>query len=242
VRGPDAAWRFLVGGVADLVWPAVCPICDDFVERERRGLHTRCLSSLDPAPVLELHFEVGRAPVHALLADSESWFAVLHRVKYGGEFSLLDPVVDALVSALRRGGGVDERTVFVPVPDDPVRRRLRGGSVVAAVARRLAIESGGCYRDDLVCRRRSTESQTAQESDVARAANVRGIFGPSRLAELSSEARLVIVDDQATSGATIRAVAESAGIRGHPMAVLVLARARRTPRVLEASQRPRHLP
>lgn len=232
--------RTLMAGVADLVWPRVCPVCDEIVEGSEpiADLHSECLARLDPAPCLGLRFVApsrGVVPVHALLADRAEWFAVLHRVKYGGEFGLIDPFVDLLVAAVRAAGPVDPRWVVVPVPDDPVRRARRGGSVVGRVAARLACGLGVRCRDDLVRRRRGTESQTTRTDDTARRENVDGVYGVGRLCEIEDDARLLIVDDQATSGATTTAVAGAAGRRGHALAVLVLARAQRTPTGLDTS-------
>lgn len=226
--------RSWVAGASDFVWPPRCPVCGRVVEgaRETGSLHRACLAVLEPARSIPLRFDVGRAPVHALLADRAEWFALLHRVKYGGEFALVDPLVDAAAAALREGGGVPAPTIFVPVPDDPRRRRARGGSVVARIAGRLAHTLGAGVREDLLRRRRRTASQTTQADDGARERNVRGAFAVSRLAEIPSRTRLVLVDDQATSGATLRALLAVAALRGHACAVLVLARARRTPAIL----------
>ena len=224
----------VVGGAADLVWPPVCPVCDEAIEDpvSDRGLHRACFGRLGARRELPLAFAVGAAPVHALLADRPEWFGVLHRVKYGGEFGLLDPFVGALIDALRDGGSVDGNCVFVPVPDDPVRRRTRGGSVVAALAERLAAGTGARVRHDLVRRRGTRSSQTEQPDDAARERNVDGAFAVGRLAELPARTRLVLVDDQATSGATLTELLRVVGVRGHACAVVVVARARRTPDLL----------
>ncbi|PJK31363.1 ComF family protein [Minwuia thermotolerans] len=95
----------------------------------------------------------------------------------------------------------------VPVPLH--RRRLwrRRYNQAALLSRELAIRAGIGFLPDLLERRRPTRSQGGL-SATARRRNVRGAF---RLAEGAAErvrdARLVLVDDVYTTGATVEACA-----------------------------------
>lgn len=232
----------LIRGVLDLVWPPRCAVCDAWFEPPadswyevdgRAVMHHRCRERLGPATELVVRPHRDGTPVHALLADCPAWFAILHRVKYGGEAPVLAPWIDALVGAVLAGGGLPPRSVVAPVPDDPARLRQRGFSPVRRIAVALARASGARLRVDLVRRRRPAPSQTGRADDRARRRNVDGVFGVGRLAEIAVDAPVVLVDDQITSGATVAACADQLRTRGNPIAVVVLARARRAPRLLQ---------
>ena len=240
------AWRCVVDpvfrAITDLVWPAQCPVCGQWYESPtsawtecdgRPVLHRDCMLALEPAPRLEVVPAVLGFPVVALLQDSPAWFTILHRAKYGGEIGLLEPWAALCAEAIVAGGGLPHGTVLLPVPDDPGRRRSRGASPVTTLARGIASRLGVAVREDLIRRRRTAPSQTTLGDDGARARNVADLYGVGRLAEIPRERPLVLVDDQATSGSTLGAAARIAGARGNPLALLVLARAKRTPTVLQ---------
>jgi predicted amidophosphoribosyltransferase len=232
----------LLRGVLDLLWPPRCAVCDAWFEPPaeawfeidgRAVLHHRCRDRLEPATALTVRPRLDGTPVHALLADRPAWFAILHRVKYGGEATVLVPWIRALVDAVVAGGGLPPRSVVVPVPDDPARLRRRGYSPVRCIAMALARATDARLRIDLVRRRRPAPSQTGRPDDRARRRNVEGVFGVGRLAEIAVDAPVVLVDDQITSGATLAACVRALRTRGNPTAVVVLARARRAPRLLQ---------
>ncbi|HKK72255.1 MAG TPA: hypothetical protein VKA86_13635 [Candidatus Krumholzibacteria bacterium] len=232
----------LVRGFFDLIWPPRCPVCDDWFEppagawlevRGRAVLHRSCRDRLGPATELSIAAAAGATPVFALLADTPAWFAILHRVKYEGEGALLGPWIDSLVDAVAAGGGLPRGSVVVPVPDDPRRRRQRGFSPVRSIAGTLARATGVRLREDLVRRRFAAPSQTESPDDRARRRNVDRVFGVGRLAEICATDPIVLVDDQITSGATVGVCARLLRARGNPTAVVVLARARRAPRLLQ---------
>lgn len=169
-----------------------------------------------------------RPPGHAV----DAWAAagpfagtlreIVHAFKYEGHWSLARPL-----GALVRAAGaplLDAADMVVPVPLHPSRRRQRGFNQAEALARWLGPPVVAALR------RRAHAPPQASLPLAARRRNVRGafalaerelIFGwtslrlgvaPGRLRAAS----VVLVDDVATSGATLEACAavlKEAGVR-----------------------------
>lgn len=236
-------WLSATGRALDaLFYPAVCPVCGDDlfddVEIARScldprsvGVHPTCLALLRPSPSLVVRAgPTGEGTtVHALLEDGPQWFAVLHRIKYAGEFVLLRACARWLSDAIRAGGGLEAGALLVPVPDDPARRRARGFSPVGMLAHQLGHALGVQVHDGLLRRVRSVASQTELADDHARAKNLVGVLRTGDLAAVAPHRVLILIEDQVTSGATVAACLARLGARGHRMAVVALARAARTP-------------
>lgn len=240
---PRARWIVGAGHALDaLFYPALCPVCgqdlfDDlalgrsFRDPRSAGVHPACLVLLGPRPRLVVRAGpvVEGVAVHALLEDGPQWFAVLHRIKYAGEFVLVRSCARWLADAVRAGGGLGPRALLVPVPDDPARRRARGFSPVGMLARELGSMLAVEVHAGLLRRARSVPSQTQLRDDDARASNLVGVLRTGDLASIAPDRTLILVEDQVTSGATVAACLARLGARGHRIAVVALARAARTP-------------
>jgi len=139
--------------------------------------------------------------------------AAIHRLKYGSEPGLAADlgalVALELARDLARGVTVD---AIVPVPLHPSRATARGYDQAMLLARAVAARAGLPLRPAL---HRIGGGRPQVELDrTARAANIRGAF----VAEASSlkGLRVALVDDVATTGATLSdaaAAARSAGAR-----------------------------
>ncbi len=147
--------------------------------------------------------------------------------KHGGRRELALPLAAFLAEAWTRAGGPPPGAVLVSVPLHPLRRLERGYDQARLLgdelAQRLELEHVHALR-----RARWTPPQGAPGAR-SRAANVAGAFAlaPRHAARLAGRA-LWLVDDVVTSGATLRACAET--LRdARPLAVsgLCLARAER---------------
>jgi ComF family protein len=123
---------------------------------------------------------------------------IVHALKYGGRPSLARPLA-ALMGA--GGAGILEGAdAVVPVPLDPARLRRRGFNQA-----RLLAEGLGPPVLDALARTRPTPPQTGLPA-ARRHANVRDAFAVCRpVAGLT----LVLIDDVATTGATLHACARA---------------------------------
>ena len=155
----------------------------------------------------------GRLPLRAAGAHAGPLRAAVRRLKYGGEPGLAHDlgalVALELARDLARGVTVD---AVVPVPLHRSRAAARGYDQAALLAQAVASRTGLPLRPAL---HRIRGGRPQVELDrAARAANIRGAF----VAEASSlrGLRVALVDDVATTGATLldaAAAARAAGAR-----------------------------
>mgnify|MGYP001597276237 CR=1 FL=1 len=94
---------------------------------------------------------------------------------------------------------------IVPIPLHRAKRRLRGFNQAARLARRLSAATAIPTRENWLWRIRETETQT-RLTRGERASNVKGAFLCNDKAQLGG-ARVLLVDDVLTTGATAGACA-----------------------------------
>lgn len=207
--------RGVLGAVAnralDLALPAACAGC----RREGAALCSECVPALDarleawpgvpiglpadiPVPLLQLEW---CAPFTGVTRRA------LHALKYDGERRLAQPLGAAIARRWERAGvGGD---AFVPVPASPDRVRERGYDQAAL----LAGEAGKRLGLPVVQALERTRATTAQ-FDLDRAARASNLGGAFRVVARTPRTAvagrwLVLVDDVATTGATLAACART---------------------------------
>ena len=195
----------------ELCWQSVVPLeggCPRCGIPDHTGLCERCRQAPPP-------FISARSP---LLYGGQLAVAI-RLLKYSGRSYLARPLASLLGPALDLSG---PRPVVVPVPLHPRRLRRRGYNQAAVLALELARTTGLQVRHEGLVRRRDTHSQV-RLSRQARLQNLRGAF-LARPAAVRG-ARVLLLDDVMTTGATATACAEAlcdAGAR--QVRVLTLAR------------------
>jgi predicted amidophosphoribosyltransferase len=236
-----ALWQELT----DLVLPGGCAGCG--APRASRRLCEACRVVLSPSAVRRVRpapAPPGLPVVHAALPYADEARSVLLAHKERGALPLAEPLGAALAAAVRAAAGARSGPTLLLVPVPSARRSVaaRGHDPVRRIARAAAVvlrRAGEAARVVPVLRQRRAVADQAELSAAGRAANVRGALetvpGSSRL--LASDgprpARVVLVDDLITTGASLaeaaRAVAEHTGSR--PVAAVVAARGRNCQRV-----------
>jgi predicted amidophosphoribosyltransferase len=228
MRGGCATWPVAVSwparALVDLLWPECCALCGipagsapwapcgarvpGLRAWDLPHLCGRCQTRLVGEPRRhEVPLETGGSLlVAAGRAESQELVALAGALKYHGVrgaawgLAAVAAPAAALLSIPARGAA------FVPVPLHPARRRERGFNQADLLARLLAARLGWSTAERIVRRARPTPQQAKIASSLAaRHANVRGAFAAAP-APTGSPA-LFLVDDLATSGQTLTAVA-----------------------------------
>ena len=124
---------------------------------------------------------------------------LVHSLKFRGELALA-PLLAELLAACISGRNVD---CVIPVPLSAARLRSRGYNQALEIARHVARATGTRLATDQCERRRDPPAQ-AELPLTGRAKNVRGAFHCSRLV---AGARVAVLDDVMTTGATLDEIA-----------------------------------
>ena len=148
----------------------------------------------------------------------------LRRFKYNGGVWLLETLVDWLLALWRTCPPALRAADFITaVPLYPRRERERGYNQAALLGAQLAFRAGIPFRGRILRRNRSTATQTRLTA-AQRLHNVKGVFSVPWPRPVRG-ARIVLVDDVMTTGATVNECARTLhGAGAASVMVLTVAR------------------
>lgn len=218
IRVLAAAGAIALHLIAELIAPSRCAACDGPVRRTSLFCEA-CASTVE------------RTDITGVTTRAGSWVAAfeyggaiataISRLKYQDRSDLGPRLGRAMDHAARRFEGAID--LVVPVPLHPRRLSERGYNqaalLAAPVARRLGVplEAGAL-------RRVHETSQQVGRDRQSRLLNVDGVFAAHNRA-IAPDARILLVDDVRTTGATLHACARAFHQLGaHQVFALVLAR------------------
>ena len=210
--------RFLARACADFLFPPVCLGCD--AEIERGLVCLTCQSSLTASwlgvcsgcgrPLDRRAPRCGRCRipfclqrVRALGPYVPPFSRLVHALKYQQKTALARVLGEALVALVESDPELRRADVVCPVPLHPARLRERGYNQAALLADAVAAGTG-IARAELLRRVRNTRTQTMLADDRGRVENLSGAFR-TRSGSRVDGARVLLLDDVTTSGATLDA-------------------------------------
>ena len=187
----------------DILFPRRCVGCG------REGAFL-CPNCLDAMPRLTSDPGFRTAPDDPAALDSLiSAFAfegvlrqAVHQLKYHHLKGLAPLLATRLHTAI--SARLPEAEMIIPIPLHPARHRERGFNQAALLGHQLSKLTLVPISETTLRRTRHHPSQARAENLTARLENVRGAF---QSAGLSPGCRVILVDDVATSGATLNAAA-----------------------------------
>lgn len=185
----------------------LCPACQAQVHPVPRPVCIRCGQPV-AAPGQCDRCAAGQFHVSALRAAAiyaQPLRRVIHQFKYEGKPDLHEPLGQLLASYWRNRSVTVDLVAAVPLHEN--RRRARGFNQSELLATVLCRQAGlPLLQPDVLCRARDTEQQMSLKP-AERRANVQDAFcwtGPPL-----DGAKVLLVDDVATTGSTLEACAEA---------------------------------
>ena len=218
-----AALRAELGGLLDLFLPPACPLCGaEFIPSPSHPLCRPCLAGISPAasqrcPRCSLPYPSENGTDHLCerclrQPPAFSWVVAVgqyrdhlrdavHRFKYRGGIGLDRALGDLLAAAVTAERPDFRPDLLVPVPLHPGRLRQRTYNQALLLARHLARQWRLPVAARLLVRCRPTAPQQGLDA-AARRQNLRGAFA---LRSPVPAARVLLIDDVLTTGATAEA-------------------------------------
>lgn len=132
---------------------------------------------------------------------------LIHKMKYGGRWTLAERLARRLWDQPRIRKMVGEADVMVPIPLHFFRRMRRGFNQAGLVARVLA-ERGDRPVLQALSRTRNTQTQTHLHSKMKRFENLRDAFALKCAKEIRGK-HVLVIDDVMTTGVTLQTAARA---------------------------------
>ncbi|MCH8148534.1 MAG: ComF family protein [Planctomycetes bacterium] len=215
-------FELLLQSAVDLVFPPRCVVCDEPGESGDEGLCLLCRQSVDggrsaaacprcgagAAPFAVAHGSCARCRRHSPIVDgtvrvgpyTEALAHMLRAYKFRAQ-ERFEPILGRwLAEAVDDAPWRDDLEAVVPVPAHWTKRIVRPVQVAARIGAVVAKHLGLPFAQ-LLCRPRSGPTQVGL-TYTQRLQNVKGAFRVRRGFKMTS-AKLLLVDDVRTTGATL---------------------------------------
>ncbi len=215
----------IAAGIIDLFLPNLCLLCADSLLEEGSYVCPGCWNSLMVFPDRSgLPFRSLRGVLERLWigwAYDEHMKKIIHLLKYDRRPEVAGILVREWLKTVPQMEALQDMDCLLPVPIHAARRRYRGFNQSERLAQHMGAALGRPVLTEGTVRVINTPSQTELGRDE-RWRSVAGAFQVPRR-ELIATRRVLIIDDLATSGATLHALGSllrEAGARSISAAVM----------------------
>lgn len=208
----------------DLLYPPKCPFCGRILERDEEGW---CASCQDKLPWTEPHD--AKTVEFCDTCLSPLWYKdtvrkAVHRYKFEGG-RVHAKLFGQLMAQCLQDRWMERVDLITWAPLHPKRKRERGYDQAELLAQRVG-ELTDVPAENTLEKIRATAVQSQSGEDEARKANVQGAYQALPDLDLTDK-HIVLIDDVATSGATLAECASALRQAGASVVVgLTFARAR----------------
>ena len=207
----------------DLFFPPICVGCARELPSDSSGLCGSCSATVPELEAPRCPHCAARLPAGILNRDCRTALA-LHRFfavapyrhpmvraaidafKYESVESLAVPLATLLKRSLETALPQARNPLLVPIPMHERRLRSRGFNQAALLARVLGALLHLPENEQILARSRDTDQQ-AKLPHAARAENIRGAFAAIAEEKLDASSTIILIDDVATTGATMKEAA-----------------------------------
>jgi ComF family protein len=186
--------------------PFLCPNC--LVNLPRTGMAAHRGNAVEKIFWGRVNIEAACSELY--FTPESSVRSILHAIKYHGDRRTALHMGRMMGRSMKRYHPFNAVDAIVPLPLHPDRLRKRGYNQAELLALGIADEMNLPMRNDLLLRQRATATQT-RRNRLDRWDNVQEAFMSGT--DDMHEARLLLVDDVVTTGATLEA-ASSALLKG----------------------------
>ncbi|HKJ78047.1 MAG TPA: ComF family protein [Prolixibacteraceae bacterium] len=201
----------------ELFFPSLCIACGNRLVSQEKYL---CLSCWADLPVTNFHLEAENKVAQIFwgrvqIENATAWFhfrkgsnyqQIIHFIKYKGIKELGLECGKRLGSCLAVSEGFKNIDAIVPVPLHPKKHKKRGFNQSEWIAKGISEMLEKPLITGNLHRKIHTSTQT-KKNRLERWQNVEGIFAVKNPEEFSGK-HLLLIDDVATTGATLEACAE----------------------------------
>lgn len=222
--------RSIVRPLLDFIYPPTCVSCGNLLTPDVEHICTNCWDSIIRVTrAHELYLETkGKLLSSGHITDLASAFVfekegafqrIAHSMKYEGMPSLGSKLGNRIGEVLQEWNLSAD--CIIPIPLHKRKLRERGYNQAEYIARGVSETSGIPYYNDLVKRRKDTQSQTTLNIDERRE-NVHAAFeiAAGKL-DYIKDKKLIVVDDVITTGATIVSCAQELRLAGAASVIAV---------------------
>ena len=176
-----------------LLSPPICEICG--LPQEQEGICPRCKAS--PPAFRKLR---------SCWVFEGALREAMHQLKYQKMVGIGDSLAAEMIPCVEKLALSWQIEIVVPIPLGKKRLDERGYNQVELISRPLALAMGWMYRPKALRRTRETRSQVGLSAEERRE-NMKGAF--SARAKQVKGRRVLLMDDVATTGATLDSAAQA---------------------------------